>query len=655
MNSHLIYYFFLLISFFLPKSNTAQVTFTIEQIPDYTPIEDTIYITGNFNNWKPGDKDYAFSKQNDGTYTFTFINNIGTFDYKFTRGDWTRVESGLWGTKINNRTYIEQTYQIKSKEVKIKILGWEDLKDKIPFHTLLPIQVKKLPSNTPPDASIYITGNFNGWLPGDPNYKLEKQDNGDYLTYIPAHSDTLEFKFTRGNWATVEGRSSGRARTNRAYMLKENYPVSPIEINIETWEDLSGRAITFYTFLLLMAVCQGLLLITAINTIQDNNESSNRFLSLLILLMSLALAGRVAVYDREIFNGFPQLLLLPDLIYFLYGPLFLLYIRELLTIRQAQSHRVWLHFIPFVIHIGFYIPLFFTNQDIFIEKVVNLSFKSIFVVVGGLALLFNIFYWYKCRRLIRAFANSTEDTHSFEQNLQYLSTVIKLKAVCLGVWILTYLIGGFGWISGQNVTWLTDLSTDTIWIIFSLIVYCLGYFAMQQPEIFKLKEQEIIEKQLELSPVINPIKEHKEEVVEQKMVKKIEIPTTPKIEKQAEIDKEILIIKNQLEQLMSSEKPYLNPRLTLADLAERTSLHTHTLSKAINEGFKRNFFDFVNTYRVEEFQRRVLKEEYKNQTFLSIALSVGFNSKTAFNRAFKKSTQMTPRQYLKAASAVSGQ
>lgn len=639
----------------------AQVTFIIEQVPDYTPFEDTIYITGAFNNWQPGDKNYAFTKQADGTYRFELINNIGSFEYKFTRGNWDKVESGLLGNKIDNRAFQAQTATTNNKEVRVKILGWEDLKDKIPFQSLLPIRIKKLPSNTPPEANIYITGNFNGWIPKDEQYKLELQENGDYLGYIPVHKDTLEFKFTRGNWATVEGRSSGRARTNRIHIIDMARPVDPIDITIETWEDLSGRAITLYTFLLLMAVCQGFLLIIAINTIQDNNLTANRILSILIFLMSLALAGRVSVYDREIFNATPQLLLLPDLIYFIYGPLFLLYIRELLTIRPEKGQRTWLHFIPFILHFLLYIPLFLTDQTIFIEKVVNLSFKPVFVIAGGLALMFNIYYWLKCKTLVRAFANSTEDTHSFEQNLQYLSTIINLKAVCLGVWVLTYLIGGFGWLTSQDVTWLTDLSTDTIWIIFSLIVYCLGYFAMQQPEIFKLQEQEIIEKDIEIrgESVATPILMVPEDEPETKVLEEPSpaiaaetITDSEPIENEIlPIDEEILAIKSKLEDLMTTEKPYLNPRLTLSDLAERTSLHTHVLSKAINDGFKKNFFDFVNGYRVEEFKERVVREEFRNQTFLAIALSVGFNSKTAFNRAFKKATTMTPRQYLKAAKS----
>ena len=114
-----------------------------------------------------------------------------------------------------------------------------------------------------------------------------------------------------------------------------------------------------------------------------------------------------------------------------------------------------------------------------------------------------------------------------------------------------------------------------------------------------------------------------------------------------EVESLDLVLKGQLEALMEQEKPYLNPRLTLSDLASLLGTNIHQLSKLINEGFDKNFFDFINSYRVREFQRRAVLPEYKNQTLLAIAFSVGFNSKTAFNRSFKKLTKKTPRQYLK--------
>lgn len=74
------------------------------------------------------------------------------------------------------------------------------------------------------------------------------------------------------------------------------------------------------------------------------------------------------------------------------------------------------------------------------------------------------------------------------------------------------------------------------------------------------------------------------------------------------------------------------------------------LSRVINDGFEHNFFDFINYYRVAEFKQRMADPRHRNATLLSIAFEVGFNSKTAFNRAFKKITDQTPRTYFNQAS-----
>ena len=92
-------------------------------------------------------------------------------------------------------------------------------------------------------------------------------------------------------------------------------------------------------------------------------------------------------------------------------------------------------------------------------------------------------------------------------------------------------------------------------------------------------------------------------------------------------------------------KPYLNPNLTIHELAAGLQLPPYVLSRVINEGFGQNFFDFINAYRVEEFKQLMAAPQARQYTLLALALEVGFNSKTAFNRAFKKQTEQTPREY----------
>ena len=97
---------------------------------------------------------------------------------------------------------------------------------------------------------------------------------------------------------------------------------------------------------------------------------------------------------------------------------------------------------------------------------------------------------------------------------------------------------------------------------------------------------------------------------------------------------------------MNQEKLYLNPSLTLAEIALKLDIHPIYVSQIINETFNQNFREFLNTYRIEE-SKRLLVQETQNLNILGIALDAGFNSKSAFNRAFKKHTGTTPKEFRK--------
>ena len=97
--------------------------------------------------------------------------------------------------------------------------------------------------------------------------------------------------------------------------------------------------------------------------------------------------------------------------------------------------------------------------------------------------------------------------------------------------------------------------------------------------------------------------------------------------------------------LMEEEKLYQEPELTLQQLAVRLQIPTYQVSQAFNEGMKKNFYDVVNGYRVEEAKRLLLDPQSLNYTILSIGFEAGFNSKTTFNTVFKKFTGLTPTEY----------
>ena len=104
-------------------------------------------------------------------------------------------------------------------------------------------------------------------------------------------------------------------------------------------------------------------------------------------------------------------------------------------------------------------------------------------------------------------------------------------------------------------------------------------------------------------------------------------------------------LKTRIEQLMEREKIFKNPRLTLFDLATALDTHPKKISQVINNGFQMNFNDFVNSYRITEVINKVEANEDHLRTLLGLAFDSGFNSKSTFNRAFKKQTSCTPKEY----------
>lgn len=98
-------------------------------------------------------------------------------------------------------------------------------------------------------------------------------------------------------------------------------------------------------------------------------------------------------------------------------------------------------------------------------------------------------------------------------------------------------------------------------------------------------------------------------------------------------------------ELMEDEKLYQEPELTLQQLATRLDCPQYQVSLSLNEGLKKNFYDLVNGYRVEEAKRLLLDPGNSNFTILSVGFEAGFNSKTTFNTVFKKFTGLTPTEF----------
>ena len=155
-----------------------------------------------------------------------------------------------------------------------------------------------------------------------------------------------------------------------------------------------------------------------------------------------------------------------------------------------------------------------------------------------------------------------------------------------------------------------------------MVIYFVAYYSLKQKEIYPVEEQQRNE-------LISIDADSDKEEVKRKLIS----------------DEELLKIKTQLENIMVLQEPYLDSELNLIKLAEMLSVSTHHLSYVINTGFNKNFFQYVNEFRVE-YAKILLKKDSK-LSILGIAYESGFNSKTSFNTTFKKVTGLTPSEFKK--------
>jgi AraC-like DNA-binding protein len=176
-------------------------------------------------------------------------------------------------------------------------------------------------------------------------------------------------------------------------------------------------------------------------------------------------------------------------------------------------------------------------------------------------------------------------------------------------------------ITGIALIWIAVILRNDI-LIFSMVVLFIlvaAYFGISRVGILELP--------------VNTDKTDEKEVV--------------KYQKNSPGDNVIQTVYENLIARMAQEELYKDPELNLNYVAQLLEVHPNILSQAINSIENKNFYDYINRHRVEEFKRIASLPENQKYTILSLAFESGFNSKTSFNRNFKKYMNCSPREFLK--------
>ena len=101
------------------------------------------------------------------------------------------------------------------------------------IHAQVTFEISSLPTNHTLGSSVFISGSFEGWSGGNSNYQLSLGEDNRYRITLPQRTGTIQFKFTRGSWATVEKGPNGEEIANRTYTFGGNGDT--VQIQIATW------------------------------------------------------------------------------------------------------------------------------------------------------------------------------------------------------------------------------------------------------------------------------------------------------------------------------------------------------------------------------------------------------------------------------------
>jgi len=334
------------------------------------------------------------------------------------------------------------------------------------------------------------------------------------------------------------------------------------------------------------------------------------FLGLYISAFALSPAGFFTRHPWLI--GFYISLLL------LVGPFLFWYVKSL-TIHGFEPYRdiLW-HLLPFLLF-TLYLNIFFAPGEYFGNihgpgEVNKLEFPPAFMLFLFITAISVPFYIAWSVRLLRNHRETIADNFSSteKKNLIWLRNLIVLLGI---TWIV---LAAIIFVHHVLLLFSDDFCIYGLFVILAVFVIIAGYFGLYQDAIFTSGED------LSSAPdAEETIKYSGSSLKEEDIRKYLEL----------------------LNEYMKMGKPYLNNQLTLHQLAEEVSILPHYLSRIINECYHQNFFDFINMYRIDEFKSRIADHQYKKFTLLAIAFDCGFNSKSSFNRLFKKATGSTPSGY----------
>jgi AraC-like DNA-binding protein len=403
----------------------------------------------------------------------------------------------------------------------------------------------------------------------------------------------------------------------------------------------------FYSSLLLIFFVHGLVYAILMFRKGVINETvSDKWLAAFLLLCILYVApwmiGFAGWYDNQPYRDI--LFYVPFQHLYFIGPVVFCYVQSLLNPSFTFSKKMAWHFVPGILYLLFSAVMFITDKLVlkeyyFLANGADPDFDAWYQYTGFISMLvyfiLSLRYYNLYRKMIVQLISYAGQV-SFRWIRNFLLAFLLMLIVRFVFDLLIIAVPALGNYWG---TWWYYLS-------FAIIFYYIaitGYSnAIETKLSFKVQHLLTYKPQLLLQFQPRPQATYNT-ITEDAVFEEIDTEAT---KTSFENSFPLQDWKQKISALFTAEKIYEDPELSLTDLSKRLQTNPSILSKIINQGFNQNFNDFVNAYRVKAVQQKLLAGEQQTQTLLGIAYDCGFNSKATFNRAFKKETGSSPKDWM---------
>lgn len=394
--------------------------------------------------------------------------------------------------------------------------------------------------------------------------------------------------------------------------------------------------LTLFSIIMLLGSAHGLFLALALVNTKSGSKTGHFFLALLTLAFAIDLGHEFLYQSRYLLNAL-MLAYVDPIINFVYGPSLYLYVRALTEGSDFKLKGTgWLHFLPVAIGIAVSLLLpdlspeqftkLFYDDEVAVGREEGIVQSAISSIAMASVISLGTYLVLSIRRLMRHAKRIRQQFSSIERvTLNWLRNLL----IAISVLYLILIFGGFF----AQTFGLNESINNLLYLMIVTVIYAMGYLGLRQPVIFT-------------GPALdadNSSKAPVQQINEENTG--ISLDTDIKY-KTSSLDSEMsAALRTELQHYMEVERPHLDSKLTLPQLAKQIGISPNYLSQVINEQYKKNFFDFINDYRVEEAKRLLTDSTKANLSIVSVAYESGFNSKSAFYTAFKKNAGITPTNF----------